>query len=259
MDNKINLFDAILGTVIDQPEMRFNFYQAFLELELIVLGRTANIGPSQDDEGPSLFLKYIEIENELVLPVYSSLKKFLTIFPSNQHYVQIHSRDLLPLIDADASIVLNPGFDLSKKMIPEELLTLRDGRILPYFFEQLSETQKEKFLVSQVMDVPFSTLQLMSSCVRTVPAIKKAYFTNMYNPIFGGTTFPLVCLELDVLERESSGEILSHVFTTINNNLNIHQRIESAVLDDSLPLTASIVKNIEPFYVRLDELKELFR
>ncbi|MED1470569.1 enhanced serine sensitivity protein SseB C-terminal domain-containing protein [Bacillus salipaludis] len=259
MDNGINSFDTLLAMAIDKPEMRFHFYRAFLELDLFVLGTAEDFEPYQDDDGPSLLLNYIEIENELVLPVYSSLEKFLTIFPSNQHYVQIHSRDLLPLIDADASIVLNPGFDLSKKMIPEELQTLRDGRILPYFFEQLSETQKEKFLVSQVMDVPFSTLQLMSSCFRTVPAIKKAYFTNMYNPIVDGTQFPLVGLELDVLERESSGEILSHVFTTINNNLIIQQRIEIAVLNDSLPLTASIVKNIEPFYVRLDELKELFR
>ncbi|MFD0828146.1 hypothetical protein ACT8ZR_21210 [Neobacillus sp. M.A.Huq-85] len=72
MDNETNSFDAILATVIDKPEMRFHFYQAFLEFELIVLGRTADIEPNQDDDGPSLFLKYIEIENELVLPVYST-------------------------------------------------------------------------------------------------------------------------------------------------------------------------------------------
>lgn len=98
----------------------------------------------------------------------------------------------------------------------------------------------------------------MSSCFRTFPSIKKAYLTNIYNPLNGEPALPLVALELDVLDKESSVETLSHVFTTINQNPNIKQRIEIAVLDDSLPLTASIVKNIAPFYVRLDELKELF-
>ncbi|WP_026573697.1 hypothetical protein [Bacillus sp. UNC438CL73TsuS30] len=72
MDNEINSFDAILATAIVKPEMCFHFYRAFLELDLFVLGTAANFEPYQDDDGPSLFLKYFEIENELVLPVYST-------------------------------------------------------------------------------------------------------------------------------------------------------------------------------------------
>lgn len=123
MDNEINSFDAILGTAIDKPAMRFHFYQAFLELELIVLGTAADIKPSQDDGGPSLFLKYLEMENELFLPVYSSMEKFRTIFPSNYHYVRIQSRDLLSLIEyftVDVFLLSNISF--YKKSIPYQYL-----------------------------------------------------------------------------------------------------------------------------------------
>ncbi|MEH7225521.1 enhanced serine sensitivity protein SseB C-terminal domain-containing protein [Bacillus sp. JJ1566] len=251
----IDPFDSILSDAISNPMKRYYFYKALLDLELVAIGTVSS--DSRNSE-PSLNLKYFEMNNELVLPVYSSVEKFNSIYKGKYKYIKITTRLLLQLIDLETPWILNPGFDISKKIIQEELETLRDERILHYFFEELALEEKQNFLTSQMTEIPHSVLEEISDKLKNFPTIKNAYFTHLYNPAKSSNPIPVIGLNVDQ-EAENSEKLLSHVFEVVNENTE--QRIEILILLENLPLTNSIIDGTEPFYIRatIDDLKSMFR
>ncbi|MFS0864286.1 enhanced serine sensitivity protein SseB C-terminal domain-containing protein [Fredinandcohnia sp. 179-A 10B2 NHS] len=255
----VDPFDEVLLAAIENPQKRYEFYRAFLELDLFVIGTVSDENSTKGDD-PTLLLKHIEVDGELVLPVYSSLEKFNSIFKSNYNYVQISTRYLLKLIDFDSPWVLNPGFDLSKKIIPEELETLRDGRILHYYFDELSPDEKVQYLTDQITEIDEETMNFITSCLREYSSVKKAYLTNIFNPATGNQPFPLIGLKVEEVTREESKKVMQEVFKKVNKNRTSEQQIEFVILDEILPLTHSLEERNEPFYTRtsIDDLKSMF-
>lgn len=253
---EIDPIDAILAAAAKDPAKRYHFYRALLNLELVVPGTVTEDGEGQEE--PELLLKYIETEQELVLPVFSSTAKFQTIFQEKYTYVKIEAKDLLPLIEPKASLVLNPGFDLAKKIIPEEIDTLQDGSILQYFFNQLPPDAKEEFLTEGIVVVPDTTLASLSDCLRSFPSIKKAYLTHMFDPVAGGQPYPLVGIEVEGLIPE---DLLSSVVKTVMERIPLENQFEFAILNENLALTSSTIEQVKPFYIKnvKDDLTSMFR
>ncbi|WP_210367047.1 SseB family protein [Bacillus sp. REN3] len=137
-------FDELLAAAIERASGRFLFYRALVELELFV------IGSAEDEE--TLNLKYMEEDGELVLPVFTSREKFEETFKSEYRYVRIPTELLLEMAGTAIPWLVNPFTGVSKKIIREELETLKDGRILHYFFE----------------------------------SVKKAYLINLFDPCWSG-------------------------------------------------------------------------
>ncbi|MCM3124412.1 MULTISPECIES: enhanced serine sensitivity protein SseB C-terminal domain-containing protein [unclassified Mesobacillus] len=242
----IESFDDLLSGAIEEPSRRFQFYKALVELELVVIGSVA------DDE--TLNLKYIEEDGELVLPVFTSWEKFNAIIHSEYPYVKIPAELLLEMTGTEIPWVLNPFTGLSKKIICEELETMKDGRILHYFFEQLSDEEKERILTEQIVELPEVVIERFRSCLQKFPSVKKAYLVNIYIPSAVGRPFPLVALDVDDLEEGLTQE----VFDAINQRAE--QQVEVLILDDAIPLASSIVEDTRPFYFResLEEFRTMF-
>jgi len=251
----IDPFDSILSEAINNPEKRYYFYKALLDLEVVAIGTVS----SSTNGEPILNLKYIEMNNELVLPVYSSIEKFNSIYKGNYKYIKISTRMLLKLIESDTPWVLNPGFDVSKKIIQQELETLRDGRILHYFFEELSVEEKQNFLTNQMEGIPQSVLSVISDNLKSFPSIKNAYFTHIYNPASASKPIPFIGLTVDNQDAKSSEKLVLDVFKTVDTLSN--QQIEIVILPEDLPLTNSIIDQTNPFYTRtaINDLNSLFR
>ncbi|WP_010677569.1 SseB family protein [Bacillus timonensis] len=251
----IDPFDAILSEAITNPMKRFHFYKAFMDLEVVVIG---TVSSDEESSEPVLHLTHIEMNNELVLPVYSCIEKFNKLYKGKYKYIKITTRHLLQLVEPDTPWVLNPGYDISKKIIQEELETLRDGRILHYFFEELDLEEKQDFLTDQMTEIPIQVLEVISSKLKNFPAIKEAYFTHIYNPSLSSNPIPLVGLTVDQ-EEENSEDLLVQVFQVVNENSL--QRIEILILVENLPLTNSIINGNGPFYIRttIDDLNSMFR
>jgi hypothetical protein len=243
---KSESFDDLLSAAIEEPSRRFHFYKALFDLELVVIGSVA------DDE--TLNLKYIEEDGELILPVFTSWEKFDAIIQSEYTYVKIPAELLLEMAGTDIPWVLNPFTGLSKKIIREELETMKDGRILHYFFEQLSDEEKEGILTEQIVELPEGLMERLGSCLKKFPSIRKAYMVNIYNPSAVGRPFPLVAL--DVVDWEEG--LTREVFDALNQQEE--QQVEVMILDDAIPLAKSIVGDTRPFYFRelAEELRTMF-
>ncbi|WP_210367735.1 enhanced serine sensitivity protein SseB C-terminal domain-containing protein [Bacillus sp. REN3] len=239
-------FDELLAAAIEGPSGRFLFYRALVELELFVIGSV------EDDE--SLNLKYIEEDGELVLPVFTSRDKFDEIFESEYPYVRIPAAMLLEMAGTAIPWLVNPFTGLSKKIIREELETLKDGRILNYFFEQLRDDEKEKILTEQMEELPEEAMDVLRTCLRNFPTVKKAYLVNLFDPVVADPAFPLLAVEVEAVEEGLVGEL----FGAINHQAEL--QIEVMILDEGFPLARSIVEHTRPFYFResVDELRTLF-
>jgi hypothetical protein len=247
MNNNLSeSFDDLLSAAIEEPSRRFHFYKALVELELVVIGTVA------DDE--TLNLKYIEEDGELVLPVFTSREKFDEIIQAKYPYVKIPVEMLLEMAGTDTPWMLNPFTGLSKKIIGEELETMMDGRILHYFFEQLSDEEKESILTEQIVEIPEGLMERLRSCLKKFPSVRKAYLVNIYNPSASGYPFPLVALDVDDLEEG----LTQKVFEAINQRGD--QQVEVMILDDAIPLSNSIVNDTRPFYFRepVEEFRTMF-
>jgi hypothetical protein len=245
-------FDLILAKAIDDPASRYDFYKALLDQEVVVIG-TVN-----DDE-ESLNLKYIEMEEDLVLPVFTSKNKFQAIFESNYPYIQIPANMLLEMVETDIPWVLNPGYEPSKKIIQEELETLKDERILHYFFDQIPEKERETLLTEQMIDLPEHSMEVLCASLKGYNAIKKAYLTHLFHPSSTEESFPLLALELDERNLEST-ELVQTLYRLINQQLQLPVKIELIVLDEMSPLANSIVKHNTPFYIRetINDFRSMF-
>ncbi|MCM3570429.1 enhanced serine sensitivity protein SseB C-terminal domain-containing protein [Neobacillus mesonae] len=252
---ELDPMDSLLLAASENPDKRYPFYLALLDWELVVPGTAAASG--EDPDEIELSLKYIEVEQELILPVFSSQAKFQTIFQGKYSYVKIDARELLPLIEPKASLVLNPGFDLAKQIIPEEIETLKDGSILQYFFDEMSPEAKREFLTERMVEVAETTLASISECLRGFPSIKKAYLTSFFDPVKGGVPRPLIGLEAD---DEGNTQLLS-IVEAVEKNVPEKLKFEFAILHKELPLTCSTVQEVKPFYVRdsEDQLRTMFR
>jgi hypothetical protein len=247
----MNPFDALLKTAIEDPSKRYTFYKELLNLELVVIGTV-------QDDNQTLHLKYIETGDELILPVFTSLNKFQAILESKYPYVKIPAKMLLEMVETDIPWVLNPGFDPSKKIISEELETLKDGRILHYFFDQLNEKEKEELLTQKTVELPEGTMDSLLNILKPYKSIKKAYLTHLFNPSVTEQPIPLIALEL--AEEKAGLEMIKDLYKSINQQLKLPAKIELIALDVTFPLANSIIEHTKPFYTRetIDDLRSMF-
>jgi len=257
----IDPIEVLLSSAIRDQHKRFHFYKALLELELVVLGSPLTAETDTEEETETFLLKYLEMDQGLVLPVYSSVEKFTTIFKDEYDYVKISTRDLLQVVEPGTSWVLNAGHDISKIIISEELETLRDGRIIHYFFEQLSMEEQKSLLENQGVKLPSWRIKEIKALFQRYPQIKKAYLANIYNPLSGERPSPFIGMELEHLEQEEAKEIVHDLYDTVNRRKIEGMNIELVVLDEHLPLTSSLTQRVEPFYSRQtpENLRELFK
>ncbi|WP_027088399.1 enhanced serine sensitivity protein SseB C-terminal domain-containing protein [Cohnella panacarvi] len=255
LSDQMNLdpLDGLLSAAIEESTGRYAFYLAFLEHELVVIGTVS-------DES-TLQLKYVEMEGQLVLPVYSSWHKFHSVYGSKYAYIKIPAYLLLDAVELNDPWVLNPGFVPSKMIIPEELQTLKDGTILDYCWEQLSEQDRKAMLEERLTEIPELSFQVLIKCLESYPSIRKAYVTRIYRPSASEQPFPLVGLELDDSDRETASALIASINAAVRELPQTDHAFEFVVLDDAVPLAKSMKAQLQPVYVRktIEDIRSMFR
>jgi SseB protein. len=256
MSEQIDLdpIDNLLSAAIAEPAERYAFYRSLLEHELLVIGTVS-------DES-TLHLKYIDIgEGQTVLPVYSSLDKFQTVYGTAFPYIKIPAYMLLEAVELTDPWVLNPGFVPSKMIIPEELQTLKDGTIFDYCWEQLGDQQRKAVIEERQMEWPEQAMQVLIQCLRAAPSVRQAYVTTLYQPSAGEKLSPLVGLELDDLNRETASALIQSISESVRDKLPMDPAIEFVILDDEAPFAKSMKEQLRPIYVRttIEDMRSMFR
>ena len=83
-------------------------------------------------ENTQLQIHYFEMEEGLMLPLYSDLKHLEMVIPEECPYVSMNAVELLKTIDLEANVILNPG-KIPKLFVKEEIEAICDNSILMFF------------------------------------------------------------------------------------------------------------------------------
>jgi hypothetical protein len=117
------------------PAKRGAFYRAFLQSELIVLGRISGDFAVDEDgnqvatDHSTIHLDQFEVEGEMVLPVFTRADHLENLVRETREILLLDAKDLLQMIDPEVKVVLNPGSAYAKELIPQERAALLDSSI----------------------------------------------------------------------------------------------------------------------------------
>lgn len=245
-------FDELLVRAVDDPVNQYLWYKALMDRELVVIGSVAQAPDESviDTAGaPELQVKYVEMDEATVLPVFTSLYKFREVFSSHHTYVRIPASMLLNVAEPGSFWVLNPGIGPGKTIIPEELSGLMDGSLLNLCWEQLSEQEQKLLLEEQWTALPEDAIDVIAARLQDEPSVRRAYIAYLYHPSSIGKAVPIVGLELEDLDRESAQKLTGSLEARLQQYMG-ELSIDWIVLDHSYSLARSIVHHKQPFYNR---------
>lgn len=179
-----NALEQALVLAVQRPDERLHFYQALLEEPLFALtDPQPESGLKAIEEGQQVFLRCFE---EGLVPVFSSVERIGENgqLQGPQAFIQLKGRELLQLLPAQASMVLNPFSEVGKMFAPDELHGLRTGALLS---PQAAAERTAQALEPQVrLAAPAQPLPQVEQALRELFAqhahILEAYLVQVFDP-----------------------------------------------------------------------------
>ncbi|WP_242217369.1 SseB family protein [Bacillus cereus group sp. BfR-BA-01380] len=132
------LDEALVGAM-QYEKKRGHFYDVLQKSDLYVIAsvegdtKTDEEGNMLSTDHTKLQLHYFEMEDGLLLPIYSDLKHLELVIPEECPYVCMNAVELLKLVDLEANIMLNPGTMFQKLFVKEEIEAICDGSIFDLY------------------------------------------------------------------------------------------------------------------------------
>jgi hypothetical protein len=127
----VNRLEEIMVQAVHDENARPHFYQALLETELYVLGEAGTTpegaAPATLLETDTLNIETVTYQEQAYHPVFSSLERMRHFVPQPMPYFSMQGRALFECTRG-ASFLLNPGPELGKKLVPEEIALCLDQR-----------------------------------------------------------------------------------------------------------------------------------
>ena len=127
-----NRLELLLRDSFKDPGHRPEFYRLLLDADLYVIGQTGRGAPGEYVAGPGgekVSIAGWKRDGKTLVPVFTSLERLNESVSHPTTYIQLNGRALLELLDAHATVLLNPGCSVGKEMPPEELKALLDGTL----------------------------------------------------------------------------------------------------------------------------------
>jgi type III secretion system (T3SS) SseB-like protein len=119
-----NALESVLIRALDDPDLRPEFYRQLLSSDLIAGGRVnreTKLGEAvRFEQGDTFHLAMVQREGRVLHPIFTSRARVDVFTPEGGQYFQIVGRELFAST-LGANFVLNPGSDLSKELVPEEI------------------------------------------------------------------------------------------------------------------------------------------
>lgn len=131
--------DEALVEALQNEEKRVRFYEILQKSNFLLHLQLYRPLPKQQrtnlisTENTQLQIHYFEMEEGLMLPLYSDLKHLEMVIPEECPYVSMNAVELLKTIDLEANVILNPGTKFQKLFVKEEIEAICDNSIFDIF------------------------------------------------------------------------------------------------------------------------------
>ncbi|MDZ5610654.1 SseB family protein [Bacillus pseudomycoides] len=140
---EICTLDEALVEALQNEEKRGRFYDILQKSNLYVVASVEGDTNMDEDgnlistENTQLQIHYFEMEEGLMLPLYSDLKHLEMVIPEECPYVCMNAVELLQTVDLEANVILNLGTPFQKLFVKEEIEAICDGSIFDIFSKEV--------------------------------------------------------------------------------------------------------------------------
>ncbi len=238
---------TLLKQAVYEPQLRPLFYLEFLDAEIIFISDSfQDIAVAKEKEitlhaGDSIAIKhYTDAENQLIIPVFSSMAILNKHIAPNETYVVMKALDFL-LLARGNQIVLNPGEKYFKEFTAEEV-----DELLAITLSDSSMTSEPEYAVIIPEEKPDELLDTLVTFFARHDDVKAAYFAMVQDISIGEEQHPLIVIDI---EKGSEGL----VFDAMELSRPYSEQgmiIDFTILDDNADDISQISHHTEAFYQR---------
>lgn len=227
------------------PAARAEFYRELIASDLLVIdeGRVPEeTGRVTLEAGRQLRIRNIEFRGQSYLPVFSSLTRLQAGITETVGYLAFNALELLK-ITRGAKLILNPGSDYGKELLPEEVESIIDGSILRPR-ESYTVDRSTQVMLGQPARVPTELVEVLKRVFKRHDGVRAAFLAHFVNPAKDAKAHTLIAIDAaGDWDRIVSEAGLAVGGVTIPDPPVDFVRLPNSGLD-------SYFKTVQPFYRR---------
>ena len=204
------------------------FYKEFLASDIYVVRQ----GEVKENNFQSQVIKY---NNQLYIPIFSSILRLQTIIKSETNYVSLNALVFLKSINAE--LILNPGSDYGKIFTSPEILFLIKGEISKG--EHFTISKDTIIILGKPLNYPKEVLDTLIRFFRIRKEVNKEYLAQIYIP--DRNEKPHLVIGLVVTKDWEN--IVNEAFLVIKDLVIPNSPLDFIEVHDE-----SIFQDLKPFY-----------
>ncbi len=235
-----NELEAALVQAATDVAARPAFYKALAGAQVLIVpgGEPPAIVDGVVKEAAKLQLAQIDIQGQLHTPLFSSEARL----PQGTRYLSLSAMDLFNMTRG-AHLVLNPGAQYGKILVPSEVSQLLDGTLFKPS-ETFTVKKATTALIGQPKDYPHEFAAALKRFFATEPLVEKAFLAQHLIP--GVHNEP--ALVVSILAPENDFERIAGAVGVIARETKKTQKAVDITRFDSR--SDSYFVNQEPIYLR---------
>ncbi len=240
-----NRLEEHLMAAARDPAARGEFYRELIASDLLVVdeGRVPEeTGRVTLQAGRQLRIRNIEFRGQSYLPVFSSLTRLRAGITGTVRYLAMNALELLK-ITRGAKLVLNPGSDFGKELLPEEVESIIDGSILRPR-ESYIVNRPTEVMLGQPARYPTELVEVLKRVFKRHDGVRAAFLAHFINPAKDAKAHTLIAIDAKGdWDRIVSEAGLAAGGVTVPDPPVDFMRLPNSGLD-------SYFKTVAPFYRR---------
>jgi hypothetical protein len=249
--------EQLLAAAADRPAERPAFYDALMNAQIYVIGRSQNPdgrpGKVVLEAEQKLALEHwSNAEGEAFLPFFTSLEALESTLERESTYLAMNARDLFEATRG-ATLILNPGARYGKEFFPSEI----DGLLAEQSPQRLSQRVVEQdtpVQLGQPAEYPHAMISALSDLFAKEPSVNRAFLALMHDP----SRDPEPVLLVGIENVGSFDEISRKAGTVAGETAPKDKPVDlTPVVEGAAGLNDYFINETQPFYER--KKRGLFR
>lgn len=239
-----DLEDALMKAAKD-PVNAPAFYREFIDGVVYFIQQQV-----ASDDGNTVGIASIDVDGTNYLPIFTSVSRIQKMIDHEVTYAGVNGKEFLRMT-AGAPILLNPGSDYGKEILPDEAAAIVDGSIFN-MAEKQTLPKGSTYIIGEPKIYPTELVDALSALFRKSKQVKRAWLAQIMIVDSDSGPSTLIGIETDA----DIGSIANEAHTVLQ-----HVEIPSPPVDfvDVRPGTefSEHFLEQEPFYSR-SLLRKLF-
>ena len=242
-----NELERALMEAASNMSARPEFYRLLLASNLIVIGKVEGRTPAGQESfvssGDRVQIASGQHKGNAFIPVFSSLQRLQTYAQRETEYVALNGRALLEMTRG-ALLILNPGSEYGKELLPEEIHGLMD----PAAPSRMTIQKDTQVLIGQPAVYPQALVDALKAAFAARSDVLAAYLVQIAFPSAEQPPHPLIGVEIAGDYWDAVSAEIDRVAAAVTPGMLLDaMSLDRSSANDSV---ARALLKTSPFYIR---------